>query len=92
MVIVQRVVYGLAFPAETHQLGVLQHPELMADRRLAHLHCGGDILHTKFGVVQSIEDLDPGRVSKTRNRSAKAYSTSSSGTVPSGAGADAPAA
>ena len=32
MVIIQCIVNGLAIPAEAHELGILEHPELVAQR------------------------------------------------------------
>ena len=51
MVIVQCVENGFAFPPEAHKLGVLEHPQLVADGRLALLHGVRDILHAKLAVV-----------------------------------------
>ena len=44
MVIVQCVENGFALPPEAHKLGVLEHPQLVADGRLAQLHGVRDIL------------------------------------------------
>ena len=64
MVIVQRVVDGLAIPAEPHQLGVLQHPQLVADGGLAQPDLGGNVLDAQLLVVEGVEDLDPGRIAE----------------------------
>ena len=64
MVIVQCVVNGFAFAAEAHQLGVLQHTELMAHSRLAQLHRVCDVLHAQLVVVQCVQDFDAGGVAK----------------------------
>ena len=81
MVIVQCVVNGFSVPAEPHELGILEDPELVAHRGLAQLHRVRDVLHTEFIVVQGIQDLDAGGVAEPRNRSASSYSTSSSGSA-----------
>ena len=64
MVIVQCVVNGFSVPAEPHELGILEDPELVAHRRLAQLHRVRDVLHTEFIVVQGIQDLDAGGVAE----------------------------
>ena len=64
MVIIQCIVNGFAVAAEPHKLGVLEHPKLVAHRRLAQLHRIGDILHTQFIIMQCVQDLDAGGVAK----------------------------
>ena len=64
MVIVQCVVNGFSVPAEPHELGILEDPELVAHRGLAQLHRVRDVLHTEFIVVQGIQDLDAGGVAE----------------------------
>ncbi len=54
MVIIQCVVNGLAIPAEAHELGILEHPELVAHCRLAQLHRIGNVLHAELIVMQRI--------------------------------------
>ena len=51
MVVVQCVENSFAFPSEAHKLGVLEHPQLVADGRLAQLHGVRDILHAKLAVM-----------------------------------------
>ena len=43
-----------AIPAEAHELGVLEHPELVAHCRLAQLHRIGNVLHAELIVMQRI--------------------------------------
>ena len=64
MVVVQRIVDGLAVAAEADELCVLQHPQLVAHRRLAELDGVCDVLHAKLVVVEGIEDLDAGGVAE----------------------------
>ena len=64
MVVVQRVVDGLAIPAEPHQLGVLQHPQLVADGGLAQPDLGVNVLYAQLLVVEGLEDLVPGRIAE----------------------------
>ena len=64
MVVVQCVENGFALPPEAHKLGVLEHPQLVADGRLAQLHGVRDILHAKFAVVQGVQDLDAGGIAE----------------------------
>ena len=54
MVIIQCIVNGFAIPAEAHELGVLEHPELVAHCRLAQLHRIGNVLHAELIVMQRI--------------------------------------
>ena len=64
MVVVQRVVDGLAIPAEPHQLGVLQHPQLVADGGLAQPDLGGNVLDAQLLDVEGVEDLEQGRLTE----------------------------
>lgn len=79
MVIVQCVVNGFAIAPEPHELGILEHPQLMAHRRLAQLHGVCNVLHAQLVVVQCIQDLDAGGVAEHPEQVANSYSTSSSG-------------
>ena len=79
MVIVQCVENGFAFPPEAHKLGVLEHPQLVADGRLAQLHGVRNILHAKFAVVQGVQNFDAGGIAKHAEQVCQSYSTSSSG-------------
>ena len=60
MVVVQCVIHGLALPPEAYQLGILEHPQLVAHGRLAQLHGVGNVLHAQLIVVQGVQDLDAG--------------------------------
>ena len=64
MVIVQCVVNGFALAPEPHELGILEHPQLMAHRRLAQRHRICNVLHAQLVVVQCIQDLDAGGVAE----------------------------
>ena len=64
MVIVQCVVNGFALAPEPHELGILEHPQLMAHRRLAQLHGVCNVLHAQLVVVQCLQDLDAGGVAE----------------------------
>ena len=64
MVVVQCVENGFALPPEAHKLGVLEHPQLVADGRLAQLHGVRDILHAKFAVVQGVQNFDAGGIAE----------------------------
>ena len=58
MVVVQCVVHGLALPPEAYQLGILEHPQLVAHGRLAQLHGVGNVLHAQLIVVRrAVDDL-----------------------------------
>ena len=41
----KRQVNGFAIAPEPHELGILEHPQLMAHRRLAQLHGVCNVLH-----------------------------------------------
>ena len=58
MVVVQCVVHGLALPPEAYQLGILEHPQLVAHGRLAQLHGVCNVLHAQLVVVQCIQNFD----------------------------------
>ena len=51
MVVVQCVENSFALPPEAHQLGLLEHPQLVADGCLPQPQGLRDILHAMFAVM-----------------------------------------
>ena len=68
MVIVQCVVNGFALAPEPHELGILEHPQLMAHRRLAELDGICNVLHAQLIVVEGVEYLDAGEIGRASCR------------------------
>ena len=62
VVICQAIAYQLSLAAVFHQLGLLQQPELVGNRRLAGPYPVRQLLHKHLAVKQAAQDFDPGGI------------------------------